>query len=74
MGIPLHTKVVAFVGRLQKFKGPEVLIRATAELFRREPARNLRVVICGGPSGANTAPEAYRELARELGVDKRVRF
>ena len=74
LGIPLHTKVVAFVGRLQKFKGPEVLIRATAELFRREPARNLRVVICGGPSGANTAPEAYRELARELGVDKRVRF
>ena len=52
LGIPLHTKVVAFVGRLQKFKGPEVLIRATAELFRREPARNLRVVICGGPYSA----------------------
>ena len=27
LGIPIHTKVVAFVGRLQKFKGPEVLIR-----------------------------------------------
>ena len=43
LGIPLHTKVVAFVGRLQKFKGPEVLIRATAELFRLPRGR-----YCGG--------------------------
>ncbi|AKE38237.1 D-inositol-3-phosphate glycosyltransferase [Corynebacterium camporealensis] len=74
LGIPLHTKVIAFVGRLQKFKGPEVLIRATAELFQREPFRNLRVVICGGPSGANSTPETYRNLARELGVAKHIRF
>ncbi|MBK4147375.1 D-inositol-3-phosphate glycosyltransferase [Corynebacterium macginleyi] len=74
LGIPLHTKVVAFVGRLQKFKGPEVLIRAAAELYRREPTRDFQVLICGGPSGANASPEAYRELARELGVYKRVRF
>lgn len=74
LGLPQHTKVVAFVGRLQKFKGPDVLIRATAELLRRDPYRNLRVVICGGPSGANTTPETYRDLARELGVERHVRF
>lgn len=74
LGIPLHTKVVAFVGRLQKFKGPDVLIRATAELMRRDPFRDLRVVICGGPSGAQTTPETYQALARELGVGRIVRF
>ena len=74
LGIPLHTKVIAFVGRLQKFKGPDVLIRATAELFKRDPYRNVRVVICGGPSGAGSTPDTYRDLARELGVERHVRF
>lgn len=74
LGIPLHTKVVAFVGRLQKFKGPEVLIRATAELFQRDPHRNLRVVICGGASGTQSNVQSYHELARELGVAHRIRF
>lgn len=74
LGIPLHTKVVAFVGRLQKFKGPDVLIEAVAELLRRNPQRNLRVVICGGPSGRNSGPETYRNLAVERGIGKQVRF
>ncbi|ALC04904.1 D-inositol 3-phosphate glycosyltransferase [Corynebacterium deserti GIMN1.010] len=74
LGIPLHTKVVAFVGRLQPFKGPQVLIRAVAELFERDPERNLRVLICGGPSGPNASPDTYRNLAVELGVEKRFRF
>ncbi len=34
------------MGRLQKFKGPEVLIRATAELIERDPYRNIRVLFC----------------------------
>lgn len=74
LGIPLHTRVVAFVGRLQKFKGPDVLIQATAELIRRNPHRNLRVIMCGGPSGAQSTPETYQNLARELGVERHVRF
>ena len=74
LGIPMHTKVVAFVGRLQKFKGPDVLIKATAELVKRDPMRNLRVVICGGPSGAHSTPETYQDLARELGVARYIRF
>ena len=74
LGIPLHTKVVAFVGRLQPFKGPQVLIKAVAALFDRDPDRNLRVIICGGPSGPNATPDTYRHMAEELGVEKRIRF
>ena len=74
LGVPLHAKVVAFVGRLQAFKGPQVLIRAVAELLERDPNRNLRVLICGGPSGPTATPETYRTLATELGVEKRIRF
>ena len=74
LGIPLNAKVVVFVGRLQRFKGPEVLLRATAELFQRDPYRNLRVVICGGASGNGSSVEDYRQLARERGIQQRVRF
>lgn len=74
LGVPLHAKVVAFIGRLQEFKGPQVLIRAVAELLDREPDRNLRVLICGGPSGAHATPEQYLDLARDLGVERRIRF
>ena len=74
LGIPLHAKVIAFVGRLQTFKGPQVLIHAVAELLHRDPHRNLRVLICGGPSGAHATPETYQDMARELGIEKHIRF
>lgn len=74
LGIPMQTKVVAFVGRLQEFKGPQVLLRAVAELLRRDPARDMRVIMCGGPSGAQATVEHYMELARSLGICHRVRF
>ncbi|RNE48968.1 D-inositol-3-phosphate glycosyltransferase [Corynebacterium alimapuense] len=74
LGVPLHAEVVAFVGRLQQFKGPQVLIRATAELMARDPERNLRVIICGGASGVAATAEQYTDLAHELGISRRVRF
>lgn len=74
LGIPLHAKVVAFVGRLQEFKGPQVLLRAAAELLERDPQRNLRVLLCGGVSGASSSDTTYRDLAAELGISRRVRF
>jgi D-inositol-3-phosphate glycosyltransferase len=74
LGIPLDAELVAFVGRLQQFKGPQVLIRATAELVRRDPERKLRVIICGGASGAAATERQYLDLAEELGVGRRVRF
>ncbi|MCZ9309533.1 D-inositol-3-phosphate glycosyltransferase [Corynebacterium uberis] len=74
LGVPLHAKVIAFVGRLQEFKGPQVLIRAVAQMLADAPWANLRVLICGGASGAQAAATTYRDLARELGVAHRIRF
>ncbi|AWB82901.1 D-inositol-3-phosphate glycosyltransferase [Corynebacterium yudongzhengii] len=74
LGLPLHSKVVAFVGRMQEFKGPQVLIRAVAKLFERDPSRDLRVVLCGGASGATADRAYYQDMVRELGLHRRVRF
>ncbi|MHA2787963.1 D-inositol-3-phosphate glycosyltransferase [Corynebacterium sp. S7] len=74
LGVPLHTKVVAFIGRLQEFKGPQVLLRAVAVMLERDPYRNIRVLICGGASGSASSVEYYQALAHKLGVSRRVRF
>ncbi|QPK83458.1 D-inositol-3-phosphate glycosyltransferase [Corynebacterium qintianiae] len=74
LGIPLNANVIAFVGRLQEFKGPQVLLRAVGELVRRDPNRDVRVVVCGGASGSGSTVDHYRVLAREEGIARRVRF
>ena len=54
------------MGRIQPHKGPELLIRATAELLSHSPhlRPKLRVYIVGGASGANTSEvERLKELA-----------
>lgn len=43
---------VLFAGRIQRHKGPQVLIKAAAELRRRRPELPLRVTMLGAPSGA----------------------
>ena len=46
-------QVILFVGRIQPLKAPDTLIRAVAELARRDPAppQRLRLIIIGSPSG-----------------------
>ena len=58
-----EAEVVLFVGRIQPLKAPDVVIRAVAELVRRDPARRdrLRLIIIGSPSGPQAA------WARSLG-------
>jgi len=76
-GLPLDADVVAFVGRIQPLKAPDVLLRAAAELRRRElsTGRRLIVVVCGGPSGTGLArPTALMELASQLGIADAVHF
>lgn len=75
LGIPVHAKVVAFVGRLQDFKGPQVLIRAMGEVHRRGRITDpLRVIICGGASGSGSSVDTYCDLAKEEGIEKIARF
>jgi D-inositol-3-phosphate glycosyltransferase len=69
--------VVAFVGRIQPLKAPDVLLRAAAELRRRDPelGRRLVVAVCGGPSGSGLErPTALMDLAADLGIADAVRF
>ena len=73
LGIPATDRVVAFVGRIQPLKAPDVLLRAAARLTERLP--NLRVLVAGGPSGSGlAAPDGLVRLATELGIADRVTF
>ena len=70
-GLPAHGKVIAFVGRIQPLKAPDVLISALAAM--REP--DVTLVVCGGPSGSGLdRPTALIEQAASLGVSDAVRF
>ncbi len=76
-GLPLGGYVVAFVGRIQPLKAPDVLLRAAAALRERDPAvaERLTVVVVGGPSGSGLErPTALIELAASLGIAGAVRF
>jgi D-inositol-3-phosphate glycosyltransferase len=76
-GFPPDAHVVAFVGRIQPLKAPDVLLRAAAELRVRDPelGRRLIVAICGGPSGSGLErPTALIDLATELGIVDAVRL
>jgi len=66
-------QVVAFVGRIQPLKAPDILLRAAAKLVDRYP--RLRVLVAGGPSGSGLqAPDTLVRLAAELGITARVTF
>ncbi len=70
LGLPAYPqKIVAFVGRIQPLKAPDVLIQALPEL------PDTMALIVGGPSGSGLArPTALIELATALGVRDRVIF
>jgi D-inositol-3-phosphate glycosyltransferase len=77
LGLPADGLVVAFVGRIQPLKAPDVLLRAMAELRRTHPELTGRVtaVVVGGPSGSGLdRPTALIELAASLEITDAVRF
>jgi D-inositol-3-phosphate glycosyltransferase len=77
LGLPLDAVVLAFIGRIQPLKAPDVLLRAAAEMLRRDPALRgkLRVLVVGGPSGNGLAePTVLHQLASELGILEQVVF
>lgn len=69
--------MLAFVGRIQPHKGPEVLIRAVAEMLRHSPAlrSRLKTVIIGGASGnGSQEPERLKALTVFLGISDVIEF
>ena len=77
LNISPGTLMVTFVGRIQPHKGPEVLVRALAEMLNHSPYLRAKIalVIIGGASGAGAAePERLQRLATFLGVQDQVHF
>src|SRR5207245_10655954 len=73
LGLRPNQNVVLFVGRIQRLKGLEVLVRA----FARLGDLDARLLVVGGQPG--TSPES-REISRlqplvtRLGIDERTEF
>jgi len=71
--IPADVPLVGFVGRLDPWKGADVLVRAAAEVAKRCPAA--RFLVCGGDlPGYEAYAEGVRRLALEAGLDGRIDF
>jgi D-inositol-3-phosphate glycosyltransferase len=67
--------VLAFVGRLQPLKAPDVAVRVLGELRRAERPLDVELLVVGGPSGnGGMEPERLRALAVAEGVADRVSF
>ena len=77
IGLPQDAHILAFVGRIQPHKGPEVLIRAVAEMLNHSPhlRSKLITVIMGGVSGSGLGEvERLKDLVSWLNISDVVRF
>ena len=76
-GVPQDIQVILFVGRIQRLKAPDVLIKVVAELVRRDPGRrdHLQLIIIGGPSGSDPEwSKTLGPLAIDHGIEDMVDF
>jgi D-inositol-3-phosphate glycosyltransferase len=77
VGLPQDAHILAFVGRIQPHKGPEVLIRAVAEMLNHSPhlRTKLITIIMGGASGSGLGEvERLKDLVSWLNISDVVRF
>ena len=77
IGLPQDAHILAFVGRIQPHKGPEVLIRAVAEMLSHSPhlRPKLITIIMGGASGSGLGEvERLKDLVSWLNITDVVRF
>jgi D-inositol-3-phosphate glycosyltransferase len=68
--------LLTFVGRIQPHKGPDVLLRAAAEMVSHSPylRAKLAVVIIGGTSGYINELEKLKSLAKFLKIEDITHF
>jgi len=68
--------MLTFVGRIQPHKGPDVLLRAAAEMVTHSPhlRAKLAVVIMGGTSGSLNELEKIKSLAKFLKIEDITHF
>jgi D-inositol-3-phosphate glycosyltransferase len=68
--------MLTFVGRVQPHKGPDVLLRAAAEMVSHSPhlRAKLAVVIMGGASGSVNELEKIKSLAKFLKIEDITHF
>ena len=68
--------LLTFVGRIQPHKGPDVLLRAAAEMVSHSPylRAKLAVVIIGGASGFINELEKLKSLAKFLKIEDIAHF
>jgi len=71
LGLPEHSKILLFVGRIEPFKGIDVILRTLAGLGGGE---DLHLLIVGGDADSDGELDRLRSLATELGIEEMVTF
>lgn len=69
LGLKADQPVLLFVGRLDPFKGPDVFLKAAAMMRKKA-----QLLIVGGNAAGDPEIEKLRQLACDLGLQKRVHF
>ena len=71
LGLPEKSKVLLFVGRIEPFKGIDVILRTLAGLGG---GGDLHLLIVGGDADSDGELDRLRSLATELGIEEIVTF
>lgn len=69
LGLKQHRPVLLFAGRLDPFKGPDVLLRAAAMM-----EQDAQIVIVGGKLTGDPELQQLQALAKDLKISARVKF
>ena len=69
LGLKRNQPVLLFVGRLDPFKGPDLLLRAASMMDEKA-----QIVIVGGELTGDQEVKQLQELAAQLKISKRVHF